>query len=419
MRDEGRLRFPLGHDQVKQMGGVNAGRRLHEAHTAGIRPFSQFTGVTIPNRESAALNLVELAELRVEHRRVEFAQKVAGPPVDPAVLVDLPAKELRAVGALFPHDLGAFDQRGIVDEECATLAAVHILGVMETLRGEDPNAAEGVASGRYSETVGVVLDDGDAVLERDRGDRRDIDGHAAVVHHRDRPGLRTDSIRHLLRIDIAGCRVEVNEQAGRARSGDRVGRGREREARKDYFVPRPELEQVTRHLQCVGARRREEHMPRPRQRTQTVARGSCVWPVPMRMIGGQHARQIAQLIGRAKRSRKRDDFGRNCRPFAHRHVCISSSAHGGRESLILRKGNRVRPLPVRPPAPVRPRKRRTFTTNSPLLRNPVHFVVNLLRFRRRGARGPTEPGQRAVSTGSGRPCTGRPGQPRCTRPARA
>ena len=55
--------------------------------------------------------------------REDVAHHVAAAEVDPGILVHLAAEKAGAVRALFADDLGPFDVPGIVDEQCAALAA--------------------------------------------------------------------------------------------------------------------------------------------------------------------------------------------------------------------------------------------------------------------------------------------------------
>src|SRR5690606_219431 len=100
------------------------------------RPIREFARIAIPYVMPRVLDLPELSELGVEDGRVQLAHQIAGTDVGPGVLVYLAPEEARPVGALLADDLSAFEQLRVIDHERATLARVHVLGVVEALGGE-------------------------------------------------------------------------------------------------------------------------------------------------------------------------------------------------------------------------------------------------------------------------------------------
>ena len=56
---------------------------------------------------SSLLDDIELLELALENRGEHIGEDVAASLVDPCVLIHLAAQEVRAIGPLFPDDLGA------------------------------------------------------------------------------------------------------------------------------------------------------------------------------------------------------------------------------------------------------------------------------------------------------------------------
>jgi hypothetical protein len=57
--------------------------------------------------------------------------------------VYLTAEEAAPIGTFLAQDLGTLDQTRIVDNECAAFAATEVLGLVEALRGQDAERAQG------------------------------------------------------------------------------------------------------------------------------------------------------------------------------------------------------------------------------------------------------------------------------------
>ena len=91
--------------------------------------------VALPDGAAArAVISLGLLELRPQERRDDLARQIRRADVDPGVLVDLAAEELRAVGALLADDLGALDEARVVDQQRAALAGDDVLGLVEAER---------------------------------------------------------------------------------------------------------------------------------------------------------------------------------------------------------------------------------------------------------------------------------------------
>src|SRR5205823_2224684 len=98
--------------------------------------------IQIPDRASLASQSLGLLELRPQERGRDLARQVRRADVDPRVLVDLPAEELAAVGALLSHDLSTLDPPGIVQQQRAAFAGDDVLRLVEAQRRARTEAAE-------------------------------------------------------------------------------------------------------------------------------------------------------------------------------------------------------------------------------------------------------------------------------------
>ena len=100
----------------------------------------------------------------------------------------MPAEETAAIRAFFAQNLGAFNQFRIVDQQGAAFAASEVLCLVKALRRQ---RAEGAAIAPFvtrEESMGVVFDDGDAPLFRDRHDGIHLAGDAGIMHQDDGAG---------------------------------------------------------------------------------------------------------------------------------------------------------------------------------------------------------------------------------------
>ena len=96
-------------------------------------PIRQLIPVTPPDGPAGGLNLVGSLELGVQECGQDIRRHIARSQIHPGVLVHLPAKETRAIGALLAEDLNPMEEPRIIDDQCAALAAAYVLGFVETL----------------------------------------------------------------------------------------------------------------------------------------------------------------------------------------------------------------------------------------------------------------------------------------------
>ena len=100
------------------------------------------------------------------HRKAarQLARQERRADVDPGVLVDLAAEELRSVGALLPDDLRALDEARVVDEQRAAFAGDDVLRLVKAeappggrcRRAAGPRSAASSACAASSMTTQVV-----------------------------------------------------------------------------------------------------------------------------------------------------------------------------------------------------------------------------------------------------------------------
>ena len=85
---------------------------------------------------------IEQLKLSVQEGRTQFAGNVGRSNLDPGVLVDLAAEELRSVRALLANDLGALGELAVVDQQRAAFTRDQIFGLVEAERSEVSDGAE-------------------------------------------------------------------------------------------------------------------------------------------------------------------------------------------------------------------------------------------------------------------------------------
>src|SRR5207248_1724864 len=164
----------------------------------------------------------------------QLRRQMARPDVDPGVLVHKPAKELAAVGALLADDLGALDQRGVVDQERAPLAAGDVLGLVEAESRQRAQRTQWAAAVGAEETVGVVLDQVRFGTAADLDELVHLARHAGVVHDGHRPrarrnaGLDRRAIQAELRQQVQLAAGDADPVEGNARRGQAVTSSRTR-----------------------------------------------------------------------------------------------------------------------------------------------------------------------------------------------
>jgi len=211
----GALRELAGHRRVAHQAVVGVERHA-EAQSAqhadrvlgdrladdGVHVRGGAQVVALPDRDAPRVDDAGSLQLPPKNCRQEVAQHPTGTNVDPGVLVDLPAQESAAVGALLPQDFRALHKFFVVDEQRPALAAREVLRLVETLRGERPERAEVLRLVLREESVGVVFDEHETVSISDLHQRIHFAGDSAVVNHAECPRARCYRRLDERRIDV-------------------------------------------------------------------------------------------------------------------------------------------------------------------------------------------------------------------------
>src|SRR5688500_3507113 len=100
------------------LGAVGYGEALDSMRRA---PVGQLGIVPIPHGAASGLDVRRVRELSIEQSRLQFGAEIVGADVHPGVLVHLAPEEAAAVRSFLAGDLGAFDERQVVDQERAAL----------------------------------------------------------------------------------------------------------------------------------------------------------------------------------------------------------------------------------------------------------------------------------------------------------
>src|SRR6266700_1344950 len=88
--------------------------------------------IASPYLQSARSYFLRIFQLWNEKSCVQLAGYVAGTDVDPGIFVHEAAKKTRAISAFFSDDLGAGDERWIIDHQCSTLSTMDVLCLVKT-----------------------------------------------------------------------------------------------------------------------------------------------------------------------------------------------------------------------------------------------------------------------------------------------
>ena len=100
--------------------------------------------------------------------------------------------------------------------------------------------------------LATILDDGEIVTRRDRGDRDHVRGLAVEVHRQYRSCPGRDRRGSRLRVEREPLRVDISKHRPRAGHHDRERGIRCRQWRRDDLVPRTYAERTKRDCERVG-----------------------------------------------------------------------------------------------------------------------------------------------------------------------
>ena len=129
-----------------------------QAEQTGARQRLKAALIEVINLAPPPRDGVHLFQLRVEEGADDFAGRRRATHINPCVLVDFPAQELFAVGALVADDLGALDQLGRIDRQRAAFAAVIVLGVMKAISAEVADGSQRFAAIESVDALRGVFD---------------------------------------------------------------------------------------------------------------------------------------------------------------------------------------------------------------------------------------------------------------------
>ena len=133
--DQSLAKVERRHEHVEHVVSLFAVfRHVRKLHFVSHRPIFEVFIVEAPNPLAMGLDLFSVFQLGIQKRGQDIRRQVGGANVYPGVLVHLAAEEAAAIGAFLADDLGALDERRIVDQQCPSLAAREVLGFVEGLR---------------------------------------------------------------------------------------------------------------------------------------------------------------------------------------------------------------------------------------------------------------------------------------------
>src|SRR5439155_10642730 len=115
--------------------------------------------------------------------------------IDPCVLLHFTSKEAGAIRSFLLQNLSALDERGVIYEEGASLAADDVLGFMEADTTEVAHGSERAIPEARHHALRGIFDYEQPVILRDRSELVHVAPHTGVVDGEDR--LRTFGDRHL------------------------------------------------------------------------------------------------------------------------------------------------------------------------------------------------------------------------------
>jgi len=206
-----------GHQQVIHVPGLLAVRRDERLGDSVLRaPGAELVIIALPEVGALFLDAAPVFQLGVKEGGQDVADQVAAAEIDPGIFVHLATEEAGAIGAFFADDFGAFDQSGVVDQESTAFAAGEVFGFVETLRGERTEGPEPASAVFPKQAVGIVLDNGDAVLMGKSNDGIHLAAHAGVMHRNDGSGARGNEVRKEAFVEVKGVSSSIAEYGPRA-----------------------------------------------------------------------------------------------------------------------------------------------------------------------------------------------------------
>jgi hypothetical protein len=202
-----------------------------------------------------ALHLVEVLELAEADRGQHVAQVVLeagrGDLVVPRAGVGVALPGI-AVHAVQREQVQPLRQRVVVGDHAATLAGGQVLGGVEREHGRIGEGAHRPAVHCGAQGVRGVLHEADAPRARQRAERREVGGVAAVVHRHDGAGPRRERALDGARVEAERVGLDVHQHRPGTHVLDDVHAGDEGVGRGDDLVARAHAQRGQREVQAAG-----------------------------------------------------------------------------------------------------------------------------------------------------------------------
>jgi hypothetical protein len=124
---------------------------------------------------------------------------------------------------------------------------------MEAHAHEVAKAPDALSTPRRAHALGGVLDHAQSVMPGDRVEPVAVHRQSGQIHGEESTGLSGDRGFDALEIDVAGCRIDVDEHGASARAYHDVRCRHPGERSRDDFVPRSDIGDCQRELERTGA----------------------------------------------------------------------------------------------------------------------------------------------------------------------
>ena len=238
-----------GHDRITLVGeqGVLVVDMLADAVFVrrGQAHLGQGLAVAVGDAAATVIVLVDALEFGAQDHRLHFVE--AGVEAELRVVVLLPT----AVVAQHTQVLGHL--RILGGHQPAVAVAAEVLAGEEAEGAGIAHAAGLLAADVGAEGLGTVLDDFEIMLVGNRLDGRHIRRLAEQVYRDDRLGLCGHGRLDLVRVDIEGLGIDIDEHRRGADVEDRLGGGDEGERGGDDLVAFADASGDQCQVQGVGA----------------------------------------------------------------------------------------------------------------------------------------------------------------------
>ena len=218
--------------------------------------------IGVPDLQSRFCDLLNSIQLNVEDRREDITDHIASAWTDPGVLVDVASHEGTSIRSLFANDLGRCREFTVPQEEQTTLAADHILGLVERITSTIADRAKRATSMGCADPLRGVFKEQETVVIGEFNKGIHVACDARVVDRHDHLGARRDSRSRILGTHIHGQRVDFAEHRSCAPGENRIRLTNEGEGRHQHFITRADAHRDQRHIHRLSRTRGEQRMGR-------------------------------------------------------------------------------------------------------------------------------------------------------------